>query len=197
MRTIAVFLAVPFLMSCLHSHSAEAEHGHHNKKHHSEEVMNANAVEGPISWSAQTKAAKFHHHYFANGMDADAFAAAKKAGVKLVVDLRQPSEIKGDDKKVAASLGMDYHNVPMVPGKPLEKATIKKVETLFHKAHGENTLLYCSSGNRAGAWFAAHLATTHGLGVDEALAMGKKAGLTKPEMEVAVRNYVSSEQKAK
>jgi protein tyrosine phosphatase (PTP) superfamily phosphohydrolase (DUF442 family) len=85
---------------------------------------------------------------------------------------------------------MQYEQVPVPGGEPLPRDALERVEAIVAAEPGRPVLLHCSSGNRAAAWLATHLVTRHGMEVGDALAVARRAGLTKPDMEEKVRAYL-------
>lgn len=188
-----VYLASVLLVMNFGTAFGEKHKGHHGghhgtqkkEEHHS---ISEKDVKGPENW-AGVSAMRFHHHYFTGAMNEAAFDAAKKAGVTVVVDLRTPGEIKQNDAEIAKARGMSYTNIPVDTSKPFDKTAFNAVQKIFEDSHGKTTLLYCASGNRAGAWFATHLHGDHQIPLDDAIKIGRKVGMTRPEMEKSVRAY--------
>ena len=118
--------------------------------------------------------------------DAAVLQAIADAGFTAVVDFRSAPEDRGlDEQKVVEELGMVYVTLP-VSG-PVD-ATFDNA-TALDKILAENegrVFLHCASGNRAAALYALReklLGATN----DEALAVGKVAGLTRLEKTVKER----------
>lgn len=112
--------------------------------------------------------------------------AAAAGGFAAVVDLRLPGEERGiDEAAVVEELGMRYVSLPIGPP---EDVTWENASTLDDVLAGVDgpVLLHCASGNRVGALFALR-ASARGATPDEALAVGKEAGLTRYETAVRER----------
>ncbi len=171
-------LVVAWVLSLGLGWAASAEHS-----------VSPDDVKGPFAWGSAKHVTRFHHLYLADQPDAEGFAAAKAAGVVAVIDLRAPSERDWDEREVVEGLGLEYHNVP-VTGDAFDPEAISRIEALVAKDHPREILVHCSSSNRAGGWLAVHLAMHHDLDVDEALAIGRRAGITKPVIEERVRAYL-------
>lgn len=62
-------------------------------------------------------------------------------------------------------------------------AAVARIEELVAEHHDERVLLHFSSSNRVGGWLATHMARKHGLSIDDALAVGRRAGITKDGIE--------------
>lgn len=149
-------------------------------------------VSSPVAWGAAARVTSLKHLYFADQPDAAGFKVAKQAGVTTVIDLRAPAERDWDEKAVVEGLGLAYYNVPL-SGKAFDRAAIERVEALVAAQAGKPVLIYCSSSNRAGGWLATHLVTKHGLDEEDALAAGRRAGITKDFIVQSVRSYLRDE----
>jgi protein tyrosine phosphatase (PTP) superfamily phosphohydrolase (DUF442 family) len=146
-------------------------------------------VQGPYVWGAATRVTRLGELYFADQPDAAGLRAAHEAGVQWVVDLRAPSELDWDEAAAVEALGMTYRNVP-VTGPRFERASFEEVEAIVAEHPDQKILIHCSSSNRAGGWLATHLVTRDGLSEGDALAVGRKAGITKPAIEARVHAYL-------
>ena len=122
--------------------------------------------------------------YLSTGQPSEAvLKTVADAGFAAVIDLRGAGEKRGIDEKAAVeSLGMTYVSLP-VPG-PAD-ATVEKAAALEQVLAGIEgpVLLHCRSGNRVGALFALS-AKAEGASNEEALAIGKSAGLSRWEKEI-------------
>lgn len=124
--------------------------------------------------------------------DVAALQLAANAGIKTIIDFRTANEDRGmDEQAEVARLGMTYMTMPIGgPGDmTMEKAA--ELDQLLAAVRGP-ALLHCSSGNRVGAMFALR-AGLHGASTDEAIAIGRQAGLTRSEQ--AVRSVLSKDKK--
>jgi len=148
-------------------------------------------VKGPITWGSVTNVTHLRHLWFAGQPDRAGFEAAKAAGVEVVINLRDPSELSWDEAAAVEGLGMQYHNVP-VTGSSFDPAAFTRIEALLAESPGKPTLIHCASSNRVGGWLATHLVIKHGLSEEDAIAVGRKAGITKPAVEDRVRAYLSA-----
>lgn len=107
-------------------------------------------------------------------------------GFALVIDFRRESEARGiEEQGIVERLGMAYANVPVsVPdGVSFENAA--KLDSLIAQSDGR-VFLHCSTGNRAAAMLALREKML-GASDEEALAVGKSAGLTRLEDTVRER----------
>ncbi len=116
---------------------------------------------------------------------APTFEALAARGYTSVIDLRRPSENRGFDEAAAVeATGMSYVNLPIGrDGITWENASV------LDKALAEKTgpvLVHCGSSNRVGALIALR-AKLAGASDEEALALGREAGLTSLEPVVVDR----------
>jgi protein tyrosine phosphatase (PTP) superfamily phosphohydrolase (DUF442 family) len=153
-------------------------------------VVSPDEVEGPVAWSETTSATHLRHLWFSGPPDAAALEAARTSGVAVVVDLREAWEIEGDPRAAAEALGLVYYAVPVAKQGPFERESLERIEEIVRRHEGEQTLLHCSTGNRAAGWLATHLAGEHGMSVEDSLAVARRAGITKPDVEERVRAYL-------
>ncbi len=110
---------------------------------------------------------------------------AAKAGVTTVIDLRQPDEDRGFDETAAAErLGLRYVRIPVAGAAGLTQANARALRTTLAQSTGP-VLLHCASGNRAGALLAL-LQAQDGATVEQALELGRRAGMTSLEAPTRV-----------
>ncbi|MCP5057656.1 MAG: hypothetical protein GY937_13170 [bacterium] len=154
-----------------------------------EGTFSPDQVEGPFTWGSVSNVTHLSHLWFAGQPDQAGIEKAKAEGIAVVINLRDPSEHAWDEKSAVEALGMTYYNVP-VRGVPFDKAAFAEIETLVKQHHGEEILVHCASSNRVGGWLATHLVGSHGMSADEAIAVGRRAGITKEPIAEAVRAFV-------
>lgn len=103
-------------------------------------------------------------------------ARLKSEGVRTVIDLRGPQEDRGyDEAAEARRMGMTYIALPITGKDDITPAKAKALGELL-KAQDGDVLLHCASGNRVGALLALN-AAARGIPREEALELGRKAGL--------------------
>lgn len=116
------------------------------------------------------------------------FELAKRRGVTRVVNLCPHSEpCAYDEPALIAGLGLDYVNIPVAGAADLSEDNACKLASALDGLDG-HALVHCASSNRVGALFAIKAATLDGKGVDEAIEIGRAAGLR--AMEPAVRQLL-------
>ena len=101
----------------------------------------------------------------------------KDEGVRTVIDLRGPQEARGyDEAGEAKALGLAYVTLPISGKDDINAENARALHALLQDREG-GVLLHCASGNRVGALLALGAAQVDGLPVDEAVALGRAAGL--------------------
>lgn len=110
---------------------------------------------------------------------AEQFAAARDAGVKVVIDLRDPMEPRPfDEAATLAALGLTYHNIPVVSG-ALSDQVMEKVLAAVRAHVNEPTILHCASANRVGGALIPYFILDQGMdeqaAVDAAMAVGLRS----------------------
>ena len=114
-----------------------------------------------------------------------------KAGIKHIVNLRPTSEQDWDEGGYVQSLGVQYHHIPVADIEDVTSDNAKSLHQLLASFGKEPVLVHCSSGNRVGALIAVAEHEINGRDTEEAIAEGRRWGLTK--MEPAVREKLLAE----
>ena len=134
---------------------------------------------------------QYQHLYFAAQPSEADLAEAKKAGIEIVINLRAPSEYPYEEDKVAKKLGLKYYQVTFLKDGNIDPLSALELEKI-HAAHPKTKqLIHCSSGNRAAAWFATHLALKYHLSADDSVEVASHLGLTKAEMQEKVKEHIN------
>lgn len=112
-------------------------------------------------------------------------AAAREAGFATVINLRAPGEPGTDTEAgIVEELGMTYVSLPVEGTTGMTEENARALAGVLERAE-QPVLLHCGSGNRIGGLFALMAYFLDDRSVDEALAVGLEAGLTR--LEPAVR----------
>lgn len=102
-------------------------------------------------------------------------------GVTTIIDLRRADEDRGyDEAALAEQLGLRYVRLPIAGAGDITEANARTLDRLL-KQDGGKTLLHCASSNRAGALLSLIDARINGASVDNALKLGRDAGMTSLE----------------
>lgn len=121
------------------------------------------------------------------------FAMLKSQGVKAVLNLRQPSEHRADDEKVAVeSAGLKYFNIPVVYREPTD-AQVDEFLRITDDPANRPMFIHCTAAIRVGAFWMIRRAVRDGLSPEAALEEGQKVGLINaPHLEEFARKYIAS-----
>jgi uncharacterized protein (TIGR01244 family) len=110
-------------------------------------------------------------------------ALLKSKGIGTVINLRREDEDLGyDEAEAAAVLGLSYINLP-VGMDNLDRQTATHLRAILNQTSAP-VYVHCGSGNRVGALYAIGAHLIDGKPLEEALDVGRKAGLTGLEPRV-------------
>lgn len=140
---------------------------------------------------------KYENWLFASQPSEKDLAAAKEAGVKRVITLRNPAEIKWDEAKVVRELEMEFSQLPVEFPDGLTSDKLDQVCIALEDAEGKPSLLHCGSAIRVAAVWMAYRATRQGIPLEQAQAEAEAIGLQSPEAMEAVKAYVLAWRDAK
>lgn len=118
-------------------------------------------------------------------------AVLADAGIKHVISLRTPGELDWDEAAVVTAQGMQFHSLAVSGRDGVTSENAQTLEQLLASLDGQPVLLHCGSSNRVGA-LKAVTARDDGASIEEALAEGRRWGLT--GMEQRVRDVLSAAQ---
>jgi uncharacterized protein (TIGR01244 family) len=109
----------------------------------------------------------------------EAISRLRSAGITTVIDLRPDAETPDlDEKAVAENAGLKYRSLPIAGAADLTHENVARFDQLLKDSEREHVLLHCASGNRVGAMMALRARWLQGKSEEEALAIGKAAGMT-------------------
>jgi len=107
----------------------------------------------------------------------------RERGVVTVINLRPDREMAGRDEAAeVASAGMAYRQLGVAGIHDITDANAARLREWIDESPGP-VLVHCASGNRAGALLAV-IAARSGTPLEEALELGRRAGLTSLEEPV-------------
>ena len=144
-----------------------------------------------LDWGATPNVSHLNSLYFAGQVDAEGLRKAKESGVTVVVNMRAPSEHDWDEAAAAKALGLLYISVP-VTGGSFDPAAFARIEEIVAGRGDDSILLHCGSSNRVGGWLATHLVQQHDMDIEDALDVGRAAGITSGGIEKRVREYLDT-----
>jgi uncharacterized protein (TIGR01244 family) len=128
--------------------------------------------------------------YLAGQPSADDFAIAKKSGIKTVINLRTPGEMRFDEKGVLKGLGLEYYYLPFAAPDTLKDEIFDKSLKVLGDKKKQPVLIHCASANRVGAIWLVHRVLTDKVPYDKALKEAKEVGLRFPPYETKAKTYI-------
>jgi uncharacterized protein (TIGR01244 family) len=108
---------------------------------------------------------------------------AHELGYKTVINLRRPEEKDNTDPEQVRGLGMAYIEIPIDGSADMTEDKARALAEALDKAESP-VMVHCASGNRVGGLFAMKAYYIDGMSPEEALAVGKAAGMTRLEPTV-------------
>ncbi|MDJ0975109.1 MAG: sulfur transferase domain-containing protein [Planctomycetota bacterium] len=116
------------------------------------------------------------------GQPSEARIAELGKGFDLVLDLNPEAKAPSFDEAAAVKAAeLAYEHVPLSKKTVLDKAAREKAYAVLDRLEKENLRAYvhCSTANRAAALWTFYLVDRKGRSAEEAVAEGKRIGLTK------------------
>ncbi len=112
-------------------------------------------------------------------------AQAARAGYRTVVNLRTDGE-PGFEWEAArvSELGMTYVRIPVGGPAGFSRESARRLAEVLEDPASQPAMIHCATGNRVGALLALHAGWNQGASVEEALELGRRAGLTSAESTV-------------
>jgi uncharacterized protein (TIGR01244 family) len=116
---------------------------------------------------------------------------AAALGYRTVINLRTPGEQGelADEEQVVREAGMDYIVMPIGGPDDINRENAEKLAKLL-EADVLPAIVHCASSNRVGALFALKAFHLDGKSAEEALEIGKSAGMTR--LEAVVRQQLEA-----
>jgi len=108
---------------------------------------------------------------------------AHELGYRTVINLRQPEEKDNTDPDRVQDLGMTYVSIPIKGSADMTEEKARALADALEAAELP-VMVHCASGNRVGGLFAMSAYLIDGMSPEEALAVGKAAGMTRLEPTV-------------
>ena len=104
------------------------------------------------------------------------------AGVKVVIDLREPSQATQFEKQQAEKLGMKYTNVPFPPLSAPSSAQVEMVLNMLTQNQAQTVFVHCRRGkDRTGTVIACYRIQHDGWDNSRALNEAKSFGMSSAE----------------
>jgi uncharacterized protein (TIGR01244 family) len=110
------------------------------------------------------------------------FEAISELGYTTVINLRSAAEMTAEiaGREDVEALGMNYVFIPVASPADLNRENVQLLADALAAADGP-TVVHCASGNRIGAIFALKAIYLDDVPAEEALEIGRSAGLTSLE----------------
>ena len=108
---------------------------------------------------------------------------AHELGYKTVINLRRPEEEGNTDPEQVRRLGMAYLEIPIAGSADMTEDKARALAAALESADSP-VIVHCASGNRVGGLFAMKAFHIDAMSPEEALAVGKAAGMTRLEPTV-------------
>lgn len=114
----------------------------------------------------------------------DGIPAVAGLGVRTFVDLRAGAETAPEVRAAVEAAGMAYEPLPIAGEADLDLAAARALDALLDDPARYPLAIVCASGNRSGALLAVEGFWLDGRPAEEALGLGRSAGLTRLEPSV-------------
>jgi uncharacterized protein (TIGR01244 family) len=141
------------------------------------------------SWPGVNNIFRSGRFYFAGQPDEDSLVRLIDAeGVRTVINIRTPAEESGmgvNGRAIADERGARYETIPVSPS-TFSRADVDRFAEIVGSSDGP-ILVHCASSNRVGGLWAAYLTTHHNIPIEQALEIGRSAGLSRDSMAEAAR----------
>ncbi len=118
------------------------------------------------------------------------FESLREGGIRTVINLRVATE-RGtrDEPDWMEELGLDYVSIPVHGAAGLSEEVARELDRALQSAK-RPVLIHCGSSNRVGAAFALRAFHVEGKSSENALRIGRSAGLTQLKLEAKVRELL-------
>jgi protein tyrosine phosphatase (PTP) superfamily phosphohydrolase (DUF442 family) len=114
------------------------------------------------------------------------FAALVDMGYSNFISLRPPTESgAGWEESLVLDEGVSFSRIPVAGAAGLTRENVEALDRILDEVASENTVLYCASSNRVGGLLALRAYWLNGASAEDALALGREAGLRGLEPAVA------------
>ncbi len=123
----------------------------------------------------------------------DQIKQAAETGFKTVVNLRTDNELPdpAQERSWVEDPGMQYIHIPVVVTGGLTPQNAKVLAGVLSKSENYPMIVHCKSGERVGALFALKAFHIDEKEIEEALAIGERAGMVRlaPTVRKILENY--------
>ncbi len=147
-------------------------------------------------WSGIRNVSRDGSVYFAGQPTEEALRAAPDRGITTVINLRSQPEVASlefDERAVVESMGMRYVSIPITSA-TFGTEQADNLHKQLRKTPGP-VLLHCGSSNRVGALWALYLNRHRNTDADEAIEIGKQAGMRSEALMAAIENIAAEDKR--
>lgn len=128
------------------------------------DLVNARRLDGDIVAAGQPSSEQIY--------------AARREGVKTVVNLRPAGEFdEFDEATHVREAGMAYVHIPVAGPEDINEVAARQLDEALSAHDSVPALVHCASSNRVGALMAYRARHIQGRSADEAMEIGRAAGL--------------------
>jgi protein tyrosine phosphatase (PTP) superfamily phosphohydrolase (DUF442 family) len=123
-------------------------------------------------------------------------AKLKADGVKVIINLRQPSEHRAPEEEAEAKkLGLRYINIPVIYGEPKDEQADEFLK-ITDDPENRPAFIHCAAAIRVGAFWMIRRVLRDGWTVEKAEEEAAKVGLVNaPHLVSFAKNYIENHQK--
>jgi uncharacterized protein (TIGR01244 family) len=123
-------------------------------------------------------------------LSGEQMAQLQQLGYRSFINLRPADEHgTGWEEEYAKAAGIAFHRLPVAGVEGITRRNAERLAHLLEQSGDQPVMVYCASGNRVGGLLALKAHYLDGLNVEEAMAYGVKAGMTR--LEPIVRGRLS------
>jgi len=114
------------------------------------------------------------------------FAALVDMGYSNFISLRPPTEDgAGWEESLVLDEGVSFSRIPVAGASGLTRENVEALDRILAEVADEQTVVYCASSNRVGGLLALRAYWLEGASAEDAMALGREAGLRGLEPAVA------------
>lgn len=124
------------------------------------------------------------------------YEAIKGMGVKVVINLRQPSEHRAEEEReLVEKLGMRYISIPVIYGNPQDEQAHEFLRVTDDAAN-RPAFIHCTAAIRVGAFWMIRRVMRDGWTVEKAEEEARRVGLREaPHMLEFAKNFIEKHKK--
>lgn len=134
---------------------------------------------------------KVDNLYLAGQPSIDSLNSIKDLGVSSIINLRGESEMDfSEEKAKSISLGLNYHQFPIVVDGKLNKENCEKLSNMINDS--DPHFIHCGSANRVGGWLITYLVQFRNFSFEDAVTIAQNNGLSNPAFIDQAKEIINS-----